>query len=390
MAVIDLGFLRSPAPRRRIVAITTAVTALALVYSLLAPKWYRAQVTVVPAKAQRGGGSGLASLMSGLGGLSSGLEAAAGGADIQRIAAVFQSDTVTDAVVQKFDLKQRYGEPFQETARAALWSHCSVKALPKPNLVQLSCEDKDPKFVQELLAFFASHGNDVFRRVNISSASEEVRFLERRVAELSRQADASAARMREFQEKHQVVDLESQTKAVVSRIAGLQSQRTAKQLELDYARGYASADEPVLRQLQSQLRVIDDQLRDLERTAPAPAARGGRSGTAGLFPAALDVPKLRAEFESLYRDRKVTEAVLISALERLESARADEARDVSTFQVLDPPVVPTRKARPKRAVIVLFGMALGLGGAIAYEWRRQGGKFGELARALLGESRRTR
>lgn len=373
---LDLSFLRDRKAQKRIAAITVAFAVAGLLYALLAPKWYRSVLTVVPAKAQRGGG-GLASMLGAeAGALAAGLAEGAGiGADVQRIAAVLQSNDVTDAVIAKFDLKKRYDEKYQETAREALWKHCDVKALPKPSLVQLSCEDKDPRFVQQMLQFFAEYGNQVFRRVGVSSATEQVRFLEKRAGELRAQADDAAARMREFQERYQIIDIDTQAKAVIGAIASLNTQRISKQLELDYARTFSSGDEATQRQLRSQLGIVDQKLRTLESDDPASASAPSdpkQLSRGGMFPAALRVPKLRAEFETLYRDRKVAEATLVFAMERLESARADEARDTSTFLVLDPPALPTRKARPKRAVIILVTMMAGLCAAVSVEWWRSG------------------
>jgi uncharacterized protein involved in exopolysaccharide biosynthesis len=89
-----------------------------------------------------------------------------------------------------------------------------------------------------------------------------------------------------------------------------------------------------------------------------------------MLPPAQDVPRLRAEFEKLYRDRKVAEATLVFSLDRLEGARAAEARDVSTFAVLDPPTVPTRPARPRRVRTVAQFLAVGIAAAVAFEWWR--------------------
>jgi capsule polysaccharide export protein KpsE/RkpR len=175
---------------------------------------------------------------------------------------------VSDAVIEKFDLKQRYQERLMESAREALWRHCEVKILSKPGLVELSCEDKEPAFVQQMLSYFAEYGNRVFRRVGESSASEQVRFLERRVSELRTQAEESSTKMREFQELHEIVDLDSQAKAVVTAMATLESQRLSKQLELDYARTFSSADEATLQQYRSQLSVMEGKLRDLSDGKP--------------------------------------------------------------------------------------------------------------------------
>ncbi len=382
---LDLSFLRSRQALKRIVAVTAAFAAVGLLYGLLAPKWYRSTLTVVPARSQKAGG--ISTLLGGeVASLAAGFDVL-GGADVARIAAVLQSVSVTDAVIEKFDLRTRYDEKYQEKARDALWHHCEVKTLPKPNLVQLSCEDKDPRFVQQMLAFFAEYGNQVFRRVSVSSASEEVRFLEKRVAELRQQADEAAARMREFQEKYKIVDLDTQAKAVVSALAALNSQRITKQLELDYARTFSARDEATMQQLRSQLSVMGERLRDLEEPLPVdsppaekqPAEKAGRRGSGqgkSMFPPALEVPQLRAEFEKLYRDRKVAEATLVFALERLEGARANEARDVSTFVLLDAPALPTRHSWPKFLLVFIVSIVMGLGASLAFEWWRSGGVAG--------------
>lgn len=364
---LDLSFLESWMARRRVLAITAAFAVGGVAYALLAPRWYKSTLAVAPIKAQRSGLSGL--LGGDLGGLAEG--ALGGSADVARVAAVLQSVSVSDAVIDKFSLKARYGEQYQETTRDALWRHCDVKALNKPGLVQLTCEDHEPKFVQEMLGYFASYGNEVFRRVNSTSASEEVRYLERRVTDLRQEAGAAADRMRTFQEKHRIIDLDAQAKAVVSNIAALNSQSIARELELNLGRRFAAPDEPSILQLESQLRVMDQKLRYLqEPSAAGTGTTGGGESARGLFPAALAVPQLRSEFESLFRDRKVSEVSLLMAMERLEAARANEARDTSTFQVLDPPTLPTRHSRPKRGLVVIFTTLVGLGIAIGFEWWR--------------------
>ena len=373
---LDPSFLRGRAVQRRIAAVTIALAILGGIYGRFGPRWYRATVTLVPAKSQKSGG--LTALLGGdLSALAGGADAFLGGAgpDSSRISAVLQSTAVTDAVIEKFDLKRRYSEDLLEGAREAVWRHCEVRTLAKPNLVQLSCEDRDPAFVQSLLEYFAAYGNEVFRRVNVSSASEEVRYLERRVTELRAQADGIGAAMRQFQETHGIVELESQARAVVSSVAAVNSQRIAKQMELDYARTFAAPDEAGTRQLQSQLSVVNEKLLDLEGTPDGSLAPAGGPGSKqrarkGMFPPAMEVPRLRAEFETLYRDRKVAEATLVFALDRLEGAKAAEARDVSTFVVLDPPTLPTRKSRPITTGFLLAGGFVGLIGSVTIEWLR--------------------
>jgi capsule polysaccharide export protein KpsE/RkpR len=376
----DFSFLRSRAVLGRVAAVTLACAAVGGLYGLLAPKWYRSVLGVVPAKGQKAGG--ISTLLgSDLSALVSGFDSGGGpGApDVARIAAVLQSVAVSDAVIEKFDLRTRYGETYQENAREALWKHCEVTTQPKPGLVQLSCEDKDPRFVQQLLAYFAEHGNEVFRRISAGSASEEVKFLTARVVELRRQADESAGRMKAFQEKHRIVDLDSQARAVVSSLAELNRQGIAKEMELDYTRRFSAQGEATTRQLEAQLSVVEAKARDLQEPAPGDGQaaekwdRRRKAASGAMFPPAMAVPSLRAEYEMLLRDRKVAEATLIFGLERLEGAEANQARDVSTFLVLDPPVAATRPSRPRRLVTVMVLVLAGLFGSIGFEWLKKGG-----------------
>lgn len=365
--------LRTSAARR--IAWSAAVGfTLAVLYAIAAPSWYEASLTVVPATPSKGGGIG--SQLAGALGAAIDFPELGINADVERIAAVFESTSVTDAVIQKFDLTRRYGTKYLEHARKALWSHCSTRIDRKARIVAVSCEDKDPKFVQQMLEYFGEYANGVFRRVSVSSASEEVRFLEQRVAEMRKEADEAARKLREFEERHKIVDLDSQSKAVVSAMASLRSQEISKELQLSYMNTFSSRDESTAVQLRQQLAVMNAKFRKLEESPgddPGETRRPG-SETNGaavakgndIFPPALAVPKMRFEVEQLYRDKKIRETDLLLLMQRLEMAKVNEARDTSAFQILDHAVVPTYTSRPNRFLAVVSGLVLGLLAGIAW------------------------
>src|SRR6266850_1958326 len=110
---------------KRVAATTGTGILVALVYALLAPNWYRSTLTVMAAMPTKGPGSGLAQMAGALG---ADLPIDLGNnADVERIAAVFESTSVTDAVIDKFDLRNRYNEKYVEHARIDLWRHCSTR-----------------------------------------------------------------------------------------------------------------------------------------------------------------------------------------------------------------------------------------------------------------------
>lgn len=343
-------------------------------YAFLTPKWYEAQLAVVPGAPTKSP-SALAGALSvelpgDLGGM--------GGSDTERIQAVMKSRTVTDAVIEKFGLTERYGQKFIEGTRLALWKHCSTKIDKKPNVVTVTCEDKDPKMAQAMTAYFGVVGNRVLRHISASSAGEERRFLEQRVSDAKRDANEASAKVREFEEKHKIVDLPEQSRAVVSAMATLKGDLLSKQLELDYLHGFSSSDESTATQLRRQVGVMQSKMRSLEDVpdddqpppaGAAPPAKRAKAAAQDIFPIAMTVPKLRFELGELYREQKVQETLFLLLTQRYEMARVDEARDTSVFQILDEPTVPTHHSSPKRAQLVMLGFLLGLCAGAAFTLR---------------------
>src|SRR4051812_5819287 len=110
-----------PQVRRIVICVLSGLAAAAL-YVLVAPPWYRATLTAVPALP--GKGSVGAQLAGALGGMTDLPVDLGSNADVERIAAILASNSVTDAVIHKFDLMHRYHVSYIELARRKLWTLC--------------------------------------------------------------------------------------------------------------------------------------------------------------------------------------------------------------------------------------------------------------------------
>jgi len=156
--------LRSAEAKR--IATTTGVgLLLALVYARGGAKLVSVDAHVVPAGQSKGGALG-AQLAGALGGSIELPVIWAGTPTSSAFAAVLESRSVTDAVIGKFDLTKALSRELHRAKRAR---SCGRTARPasigKAKLVSLSCEDKDPTFVQGMLEYFGEYGNEVFRRL---------------------------------------------------------------------------------------------------------------------------------------------------------------------------------------------------------------------------------
>ncbi len=356
--------------------------AAGVAYAFIAPSWYTARLTVVPSQKATNPAMSLMANIPGveaLGGASS--------TDVQRIQAVLTSQSVADELIAKFKLQERYGTSHIEHARAKLAEHCTTNVDRKSGVVALACEDTEPAMAMAMATFFGEVGNRVFGRISSSSAREERRFLETQVVKARKDVDESSRKLREFQEKYRIVDLGEQSKAVISAMASIKGELVAKQLQLSYLSSFSSQSEANVVQLQQQIRIMESKLKQLEDSNPAitvlPATGAATgSGSAAVppnpkfFPDAMRVPELRFEVEQLFREQKIQETVFFLMTQRFETAKVDEARDTSTFQILDQPTLPTYRSRPRRKRIAILGLMGGLAFAAAWIivpawWRRR-------------------
>jgi uncharacterized protein involved in exopolysaccharide biosynthesis len=332
---------------------------IAALYALRAPNWYRARISVVPLQTMQPSDAEASRPPAGK-------DALLGAA--QRVSAVLSSTSVADEVIEKFDLEHRYGAHDIDAARTELWNHCGPKVDPRSGIVSLTCEDKDPRIAMEMAAQFGEVGNRAFGRVSASRAREERTFLETQVATIRHDVDEASRKLREFERANKIIDLPAQSKAVISAMASLKGEILSKQLELSYQASFASDSESSVTQLRKQIGILTHKLRQLEVA--------NTDASSDFFPAAGRVADMRFELEQLVREQKIQETLFFNLTQRYETAKVDEARDTSTFQVLDQATLPANPCRPRRMRIAMVGGFVGLAIAcvsllVAAWWRRQ-------------------
>ncbi len=74
-----------------------------------------------------------------------------------------------------------------------------------------------------------------------------------------------------------------------------------------------------------------------------------------LYPSIRKLPLLGVTYADLYRRMKVEETVFETLTQQYEIAKVQEAKEVPSVKVLDPPEVPERKVFPPRTLLTLLG-----------------------------------
>jgi uncharacterized protein involved in exopolysaccharide biosynthesis len=330
---LDLGtlWLRLRRRSRRIAAIAGASTVLAILAALLMPSWYRASASLLP-PGDEDSAFGLSSLLKGIGVPGVKVPTQSQPADV--FVAILKSRRVNEEVVRRFDLRTRYKKKLLVDALRELAQHTRF-SVDDAGIIMIEAEDRDPKHAAELANSYVDVLDRFNREVRMTKGRRTREFVGMRLADTERQLHDTEEAFATYQATHKTPPLSPDAASALSSIAGMYAQREALQVRLGVIKGYTQGSSDEETQIQAELAQLDRRLQEVPET-----------GMASL---------------RLLRDLKTSEQLRALLTAQYEQARIDEVRDVATLEPLDVATPPEKRARPKRTLIVLTGLVLGVG-----------------------------
>ncbi len=350
--------------RRGLVATIVAASLMSAfaMSALLLPKTYESTATLLPQLDSKEGGS-LAALLAttGAGGMAQNLGVGLPSmptTPTDVFVAILKSRVMADEAIAKFGLMEVYDERTLHDTRVELAERVRV-TVSKEKVIKVTVEDADPQRAADIAGFFVSTLDRLNRTLNVSKASHNRAFIERRLAETQAGLVKTEEALRDFQRNNKAVAVEAQSKAMIEAAAMIQGQITGYEVQLQVMSDYLSPDNPDLSRVRSSVDELKKQLALLE------FGKGGKGASLGerLHPAMVTVPDLALQYGRLLRELKVQETLYALLTSQYEQAKITEARDTPTVQVLDPPVPADKQIKPR----VIFNTAVAglLGACIA-------------------------
>jgi tyrosine-protein kinase Etk/Wzc len=335
-----------------IVTITLAFGGLGLLLALILPKRYTAEATVLPPQQNSSMTSALASQLGSIGAMAS-----LAGRDIglknpnDMYVAMFNSQTVEDAMVRRFELMQEYREKYLSTTRKSFEHYFTVNGSGKDGLIRVSVEDKDPKRAAEMANAWIEEFRRQSQTLAIGEASQRRLFFELQMQQAKDNLANAEEALKKTQQTTGVIQMDSQARALIESAVTLRAQIAAKEVQLQGMRTYATSENSGVVEVQQELDGLRAQLAKL----------GGSEdgGATGLIVPKGKVPEAGLQYIRKLRDVKYYETIFEIIARQFEMAKLDEAKEGAVVQVVDPALVPDRKSSPKRALIVLAALAIG-------------------------------
>ena len=314
---------------------------LALGVSFIIAPTFTASVKFMPPQQQQSAATAMLQSLGSLGGLAGAASGIKNPSD--QYIAFLKSRSVQDALIERFNLIERYKAKYKEDARKTL-EGIVIATAGKDGLILVSVGDKDPQFAADLANAHVEELRKLLARLAVTEAQQRRVFFEKQLD----MAKTNLVRSEQALKSSGVnsSSLKANPVAAVAGMASLKAALTAQEIKVANMRGYLTETSPLFKQAQNELMVLRQQITKAETqdaTKGADASMGGRGSTGP-----------ETDYIARYRDFKYHETLFELMAKQYEIARVDESREGAVIQVVDPALPPERKSKPKKALVAII------------------------------------
>ena len=334
--------------KRKVFFITFGTALITAIISLLVPSIYQAGTQILPPQQN---GTSIAQIFSGTGSMSMGGSILNLQTSDDLYVSLLESRTVLDRIIDRFDLLRIYNVTVREDARRKLLGAVHIIADPKSEIITIDVEDKDPKRAADMANAFVEELKNMKNGLALTGVGQRKLFFKKQMDDAKSALLNSENAMKAFQEKTGLVEANAQGEAVIEEIAQIKAQIAAQEVTLSVMKTYSTSSNPEFQKAHDTLKGLKVQAAKLE-------SNGNFSDSGPIIPTGK-MPAIQEDYLNKLRDIKFNETLYELLSKQYEAAGIEEAQDPTIIQIIDRAVVPQRRARPRRSLMVMVATVLG-------------------------------
>jgi len=315
---------------------------------LFIPEEFEAKSVIIPSDNQQL--SGLSSLMKNLGNLPIGLKGSSSSAEMDMYTTILNSRSTLEDIIKKFDLMKDYNpESMEKTVKA--FRKSIVTEVTDENSYAITVRAYTPKKAVDISNYILELINKREIELNIAKSKNNRMFLEERYNEMKDNLRLAEDSLSLYQQETGMFEAKEQTKVIINAYSTIESELTAKQIELSIVEKTFAENSSQVQNLRTEVNEFEHKLKEMKQ---------GDNGESIIL--ALNTLPLKAKnYLRHYRDVEIYSKILEFLVPMYEQARFEEQKNVPVLQIVDAPVTPEKKAYPPR---VLFSFLIAFGGFI--------------------------
>lgn len=325
---------------RLIARITILSAVISIIIALLLPKKYSSTARILPPQQDvnlmgmmMGAGGGLSSLAGGMLGL---------GTPADQYASILKSERIGDAVIDRFKLMDVYKMDYRLDMYEKLNKLVDISAGKKDGIITISVEDEEPIRAAGIANAYIEELDKLTAEINMTGGSKSKLFFEKRLSQSRIDLANAEEEIRKFQKINKTIDVTEQAKASIVGIAELRAQLALQEIQLAGLSRRFTENSQEVKDTKTAISRIKGQINKLE---------GNSKGD--VIPAVGSIPDMGQEYIRLMRDFKIQETLVELLTKQYELAKLNEAKDVTSIQIIQKAQVPDKKVKPKRRNLVL-------------------------------------
>lgn len=340
------------------------ITAGAISYALIAPKWYKSTASVLPAEK-----TDFLSAITGVSSLiknfspSRGLSALTGPTETDKYIAILKSSSVLDDVIRTFDLKKVYDleDAYSEKIYKNLMSNLEIEVQEEGNLT-VTVYDKDPQRAANIANFMISKLNEISTRLSSSNAKANREFIEKRYIQNKQDIADLESKMRDFQKKYGVTAVPEQIEATLKSMSEVYVDLYKKEIQYNVLLQSMGNDNPLTQNAKIEMDELNKKIKALNEGKDK-----SDQDVKLLIPMKL-APDLANKYLKIYQELKIQYSILEFVTPLYEQAKIEEVRNTPTVLILDAAAPADHKAKPKAMIYgaVSFSASIILGFVIVF------------------------
>jgi uncharacterized protein involved in exopolysaccharide biosynthesis len=259
---------------------------------------------------------------------------------------IIKSRTFTDRIIERFKLKELYRAKDLEATRKKFFNNLTIQPDftdksrvsllkgPQSPLMRIFVRNQDPEKAASIANAIVEELKSFIRNFAITEASQRRLFFEEQLKQTREALIKAEDDIKTFQEKTGLLKVDTQTSITIEKIAGLQAQITAKEVELQVMRSYSTSSNPDFQRVEETIKVLKSELAKLGANT--------NIGKNLIIPTGT-IPSLGLEYQRKFRELKFNETLNEILVKQYELAKIDESKDAFLIQVIDKAVPPEKK-----------------------------------------------
>ena len=321
-----------------IIKTTLVAMVVVAVISLFIPPTYLAETKILP---PQGGNSSMSSIMASQMGISASVLGVKSTNDLYM--ALVKTRGVADYVIDKHDLMSEYKNKSREGTRRILAANLVVQDDKKSGLITIGFQYQKPGKAAEIANAYIEGLQSINNSLAVTEAGQRRLFFEEQLKNAKENLIKSEENLKYFQQRTGTIKIDDEAKAVISTVAEMRANISAKEVQLRVMRSYATTENPDLQRLQDETLALKEELRKMESK--------NRPGDDSV-PTVGKMSSLSTEYIRRMREYRYNEALYEILMKQLEAAKLDESKDAALVQIVERAEAPEDRIKPQRRKMV--------------------------------------